>query len=278
MKNEKLPQLPPKEMRRLIRAEYWDKPTAGLCAGYAQMNLLIIPGKYAADFKKFCQLNSKPCPLLEVLPPGEPISRILAPGADIRTDLPRYRIYRDGKIQEEVLNIKTIWQKDLAAFLLGCSFTFESALLKANIPLRHLQLSRNVPMYVTNWECQPSGPFAGKMVVSMRPMTLKQAQKAFKITAQYPAVHGSPLCRVEDDVQSLITNPADLGIVDLSKPDFGDSLPLKDDEATIFWACGVTSQSAAIYAGLDFFICHAPGHMFISDRTNEDLKLTSRII
>jgi 5-oxoprolinase (ATP-hydrolysing) len=271
--SEQLGHLSPKEMRRLIRLERWDKPTSGLCADYAQMNLLIIPEKFAADFERFCQLNPKPCPLLEVLSAGNPISQVLAPGADIRTDLPRYRIYRNSTVQKEVLNILEYWWDDLVAFLLGCSFTFECALLKAGIPVRHIELNRNVPMYITNIDCQPSVPFKGKMVVSMRPMTKQQAEQAYEITSQYPQVHGTPLCRIENDFATLITNPDELGIQDINQPDFGDAIPIKPGEIPVFWACGVTSQLAAIGAGLEFFISHAPGHMFISDKRNEELRI-----
>jgi 5-oxoprolinase (ATP-hydrolysing) len=269
---EQLSHLPPKEMRRLIRLERWDKPTSGLCADYAQMNLMIIPKKFATDFERFCQLNPKPCPLLEVLPAGNPISQVLASGADIRTDLPRYRIYKNGKVQKEVLNILEYWRDDLVAFLLGCSFTFESALLKAGISVRHIELNRNVPMYVSNIDCLSSVPFKGKMVVSMRPMTKKQAQLAYEITTQYPQVHGTPLCRIDNDFATLITSPDELGIQDINQPDFGDAVPIRPGEIRVFWACGVTSQLAAIGAGLEFFISHAPGHMFISDKRNEELK------
>lgn len=271
--SQQLKERQPAEMRRLIRMERWDKPTAGLCEDYAQMNLLVLPQKYADDFKKFCHLNLKPCPLLEALSPGDPYSHLLANGADVRTDLPRYRIYKNGKLHREVLNITDFWKDDFVAFLLGCSFTFEAALLKADIPVRHIELNRNVPMFITNIDCTPAGPFESKMVVSMRPMTKEQAKEAFKITAQYPAVHGSPLCRAENDIQTIITNPRELGIQDLQKPEFGDPVPIRSDEVPVFWACGVTSQLAAQGAELDFFISHAPGHMFISDKKNEDLKL-----
>jgi len=274
--SEQLAHLSPKEMRHLIRLERWDKPTSGLCADYAQMNLLIIPEKFADDFERFCQLNPKPCPLLEVFSAGNPICQILAPGADIRTDLPRYRIYKNGKIQKEVLNILEYWRNDLVAFLLGCSFTFESALLKTGIPVRHIELNRNVPMYTTKIDCQPSGIFKAKMVVSMRPMTKKQAELTYEITSQYPRVHGTPLCRIDNDFATLITNPDELGIRDINQPDFGEVVPIKPGEIPVFWACGVTSQLPAVGAGLEFFISHAPGHMFISDKNNEELRRVNR--
>ncbi|NIP31788.1 MAG: putative hydro-lyase [Candidatus Dadabacteria bacterium] len=265
----------PVEMRRLIRLERWDKPTSGLCADYAQMNLLIILEKYAADFEQFCRLNPKPCPLLEVLAPGDPFSHWVAPGADIRTDLPRYRIHKNETAEKEVLNIKEYWSENLVAFLLGCSFTFESALLKVEIPVRHIELNRNVPMYITNIDCQPSGPFKGKMVVSMRPMTREQAEYAFKITAEYSVVHGEPLCHIENDFNTIITDPEELGIRDINHPDYGEAIPIRSNEVTVFWACGVTSQLAAIGADIEHFISHSPGHMFISDKKNEELRIVS---
>jgi len=271
--SEQLERWSPTEMRRLIRLERWDKPTSGLCADYAQMNLLIIPEKYANDFEQFCRYNPRPCPLLETLPAGNPISQFLAPGSDIRTDLPRYRIYEEGEVQKEVLNIMNYWREDLVAFLLGCSFTFESALLNAGIPVRHIELGRNVPMYITSIDCRPSGPFKGKMVVSMRPMKLEQAEQAYKITAQFPHVHGAPWCQMHNDFRTLITDPDELGIQDINQPDFGDAVPIRPDEIPVFWACGVTSQLAAVGAGLGFFISHSPGYMFISDKKNEELRM-----
>jgi len=269
--SQELKNWPPAEMRRLMRLERWDRPTSGLCADYAQMNLLVLSQEYADDFAQFCRLNPTPCPLLEVFPIGNPICQTSARGADIRTDLPRYRIYRKGKFCKEVLNISDEWQENFVAFLLGCSFTFDSALLNANIPVRHIELNCNVPMYITNIECKPAGQFKGKMVVSMRPMTPQQAKEAFRITGQFPDVHGAPLCRVENNIRSIISDPDELGIGDINQPDFGDAIPITSDEIPVFWACGVTSQLAAMNAAMEIFISHAPGHMFISDKKNDDL-------
>ncbi|MFZ5519483.1 MAG: putative hydro-lyase [Candidatus Zhuqueibacterota bacterium] len=270
--DDELAIMPPGEMRRLIRLERWQQPTAGLCAGHAQMNLLVLPKQYAADFEQFCRLNPRPCPLLERLAPGDPLSRFLAPGADIRTDIPQYRIHAKSSRHRDVLHIREYWSEDLVAFLLGCSFTFEAALIQAGIPVRHVELHKNVPMYTTNIRCQSAGPFRGKMVVSMRPMTMKQARQAFHITASYPSVHGTPLCRQPENFKTLITRPGELGINDIHRPTFGDAVPIARDEVPVFWACGVTSQLAAAGARLDFFISHSPGHMFISDRKNDELR------
>ncbi len=270
---QELAKITPAEMQRLIRLERWQQPTSGLCAEYAQMNLLVLPQKFAADFEQFCRLNPAPCPLLEALAPGDPITRFLAPGADIRTDIPRYRIYSKNSRHREVLNITENWQADFVAFLLGCSFTFEAALLKAGIPVRHIELNRNVPMFITNIQCRAAGPFQSNMVVSMRPMTLDQAQRAFEITSQYPAVHGAPLCRESGNFETAITRPEELGIENIGQPNFGDGVPIAENEVPVFWPCGVTSQLAALGAKLDFFISHSPGHMFISDKKNEELAI-----
>jgi len=270
--DDQLACIPTGEMRRLIRLERWQQPTAGLCAEFAQMNLLVLPKQYAADFEQFCRLNPRPCPLLEKLAPGDPLSRFLAPGADIRTDIPQYRIYSMGSRHRDVLNIRDYWSEDLVAFLLGCSFTFEAALIQAGVPVRHVELHKNVPMYTTHTRCQPAGPFRGNMVVSMRPMSKKQAEQAFHITARYPSVHGTPLCHTPESFDTLITRPEELGIDDIHRPDFGDAVPIARDEVPVFWACGVTSQLAAANAHIDFFISHSPGHMFISDRKNNELQ------
>jgi 5-oxoprolinase (ATP-hydrolysing) len=267
----------PTEMRRLIRHGRWNQPTTGLCDGYAQMNLLVLPEEYATSFTQFCRLNPKPCPLLEVLRAGDPVSLQLAPGADIRTDVPRYWIYEKGRFKREVQDIRDLWRDDLCVFLMGCSFTFEAALLRAGLPVRHVELKRNVPMYITGKNCKSSGPFSGKMVVTMRPMTKRQARKAYAIAARYPSSHGAPLCRQPGNPETLVTDPTELGIKDLNSPDFGSSVPIYSNEVPVFWACGVTSQTAAIEAGLDLFISHAPGYMFISDLKNSSLSELSGI-
>ena len=252
----------PREIRALIRKGQWTEPTAGLANGYAQANLVILPQELAYEFLVFCQRNPKPCPLLEVTEVGSPCPTRLAPDADLRTDLPKYRLYRQGELEAEVLEITEHWRDDFVAFLLGCSFTFEAALLAAGIPVRHIEEGCNVPMFITNIECVPAGRFHGPMVVTMRPIPHQKVVRAVQVTGRYPAVHGAPV---------HIGDPSAIGIDELGKPDFGDAVATKEGEVSVFWACGVTPQAVAMKVKPDFMITHAPGHMFISDIRNEEL-------
>jgi uncharacterized protein YcsI (UPF0317 family) len=263
MKN--MDRLTPKEIRSIIRRGKWDKPTAGIGLGFAQANLVILPQKYAFDFLLFCQRNPKPCPLLEVLEPGEYRVRELASDADIRTDLPRYHIYRRGKLTNSVKSIKDLWMDDLVAFLLGCSFSFEEALLRAKVPVRHIEENRNVPMYISSLRCKPAGVFRGPMVVTMRPVPAEKISRAVQITSRYPYVHGAPV---------HIGDPGKIGIRTLVKPDFGDPVTIRKGEVPVFWACGVTPQAVVMEAKPNLCITHAPGHMFLSDILNEELATT----
>jgi uncharacterized protein YcsI (UPF0317 family) len=256
--------LTPKEIRNLIRKGKWDKPTAGLAMGYAQANLVILPQKYAFDFLLFCQRNPKPCPLLEVLEPGEFRTKVLSLDADIRTDIPRYNIYRKGKLQNTVKEIKGFWEPDFVSFLLGCSFSFEEAMLRSKIPVRHIEEEKNVPMFITHIPCKRAGVFRGPMVVTMRPIPSDKVTKTVQITSRYASVHGAPI---------HIGDPSMIGIKNLRKPDFGDPVTVKKGEVPVFWACGVTPQVVVTKAKPDVCITHAPGHMFISDLLNEELAI-----
>jgi uncharacterized protein YcsI (UPF0317 family) len=259
-----LDRLSPKKIRTLIRKGKWDKPTAGLAMGYAQANLVILPERYAFDFLLFCQRNPKPCPLLEVLDAGQYRTKFLASNADIRTDIPRYNIYRKGKLEAAVRKIKNLWRADFVTFLLGCSFSFEEALLRSKIPIRHIEENKNVPMYITNIPCNPAGIFYGPMVVSMRPMSPEKVSRAVQITSRYAAVHGAPV---------HIGDPSTIGIRNLGRPDFGNPVTTKRGEIPVFWACGVTPQAVVMKAKPDLCITHAPGHMFITDLLNEELAV-----
>ncbi len=236
--------------------------TAGLAPGFAQANLVILPREHAFDFLQFCRRNPKPCPLLDVTEPGSPLPSTIAPDADIRTDLPRYRIWEHGELTDEPTDISDRWQDDMVGFLIGCSFTFEAALSRAGLPIRHLEQGTNVPMFRTNVACRPAGVFAGPMVVSMRPYSPAEAIRAVQITSRYPEVHGAPV---------HIGHPGLIGISDLARPDYGDPVPVADDELPVFWACGVTPQAVLAAAGLPLAITHAPGAMFVSDVGDEEL-------
>ncbi len=250
----------PAEVRAAFRRNEWVRPTAGLAKGFVQANLVVLKKEMAFDFLLFCVRNPKPSPFLDVTEPGSPVPRLVAPEADLRTDLPRYRIYRHGELVEEVTDIQSYWEEDLVAFLLGCSFTFEQALLGNGSPVRHIEEKRNVPMYRTNIPCVPAGRFKGPMVVSMRPIPERDVVRAVQVTSRFPAVHGAPV---------QIGNPEAIGIRDLSRPDFGDPVTIRKGEVPVFWACGVTPQAVAMEVKPDFMITHAPGHMFITDLRDE---------
>lgn len=251
------------DVRRAAREGHLKTPTAGLALGYVQANLVIVPRDLAFDFLLFCQRNPKPCPLLDVTEPGSAEPKQVAPGADLRTDLPRYCIYKNGELVDQPEGLHSIWREDLVAFLLGCSFTFESALLAAGLPVRHLELGCNVAMYRTNIACQPAGIFRGPMVVSMRPMTPAQAVAATRICTRFGRAHGTPIHFGE---------PAAIGIKDIAKPDYGDPIPLRPGEVPVFWACGVTPQAVATEAKPPLLVTHKPGHMFLTDLKDADLE------
>jgi uncharacterized protein YcsI (UPF0317 family) len=245
----------PRALREAARSGAFTLPTAGHAPGHLQANLMIIAQAQAFDFLLFCQRNPKSCPLIEVLGPGalEPAS---APGANIATDVPGYRVYKDGELVEERSDVSLLWQRDFVSFLIGCSFSFEDALTKAGIPLRHVEQGCNVSMYRTNIACVPSGSFSGEMVVSMRPVKSRDVARAVEISGRFALAHGAPV---------HIGNPQALGIADISRPDYGDAVSIMDDEVPVFWACGVTPQWVAQRSRLGMCITHAPGKMFVTD-------------
>ncbi len=251
-----------REARQAIRAGRWREHTSGLAPANVQGNVAILPAALASDFLRFCQRNPKPCPLLAVSEPGDPMLPTLGADIDIRSDVPRYRVWRDGELADEPSDIGALWQGDLVSFVLGCSFSFEHALIAAGIELRHVRQGKNVAMYRTNIQTTPAGPFHGPMVVSMRPMKAADAIRAVQVTARVPAVHGAPV---------HLGDPALIGIADIGRPDFGDPVEIKSDELPVFWACGVTPQAVVMAARPAFCITHAPGYMLITDRLNSDL-------
>jgi uncharacterized protein YcsI (UPF0317 family) len=238
--------------------------TSSLAPGFVQGNLAILPAALAGDFLRFCQRNPKPCPVLGISEPGSPRIPELGLDLDLRTDLPRYRIWRQGELVEEPASIAHLWRDDLVAFVLGCSFTFEHALMEHGIRLRHVQQGRNVAMWRTSIACAPAGPFAGPMVVSMRPLPPADAIRAIQITTRFPGVHGAPV---------HIGHPHLIGIEDLSRPDYGDAVEVGADELPVFWACGVTPQAVIAAAKPDFAITHAPGAMLVTDLRNSSLAM-----
>lgn len=253
----------PKEIRNLIRAQKITDQTSGMCAGYAQANLCILPKDLAFDFLLFCTRNPRPCPLLEVGNAGSRQIREMAENADVATDFPKYRIWKNGVLTEEVHDISDLWQDDFVYFLIGCSFSFEAELIEAGIPVRHIEEGRNVPMFNTNIPLKPAGIFGGNMVVSMRPIPYDLVVKAVNVTAAMPRVHGAPI---------HIGSPEQIGIKDIFSPDYGDAVTVNDGEVPVFWPCGVTPQNAVMNAKPPMAITHAPGHMFITDVKNTSLK------
>lgn len=253
----------PREFRSSVRSGLHTGPTSGFCMGYAQANLVVLPKHLAYDFLVFASRNPKPCPIIEILDPGcaEPVNS--APGADIRTDIPRYRVYRHGKLVEEPTDIAHLWRDNFVSFLIGCSFTFEKPLLDSGVPVRHIELGRNVPMYITNIQCRPAGAFHGPLVVSMRPIPGSLVTRAVEVTSAMHAVHGGPV---------HIGSPESIGIANLDRPDFGDPVPIHHDEVPVFWACGVTPQAAALAAAPELVITHSPGHMFVTDIPDREVQ------
>ncbi|SHJ63895.1 Uncharacterized protein YcsI, UPF0317 family [Shimia gijangensis] len=252
------------DVRSAIRSGSYAGHTAGLAAGNLQCNLAILPERFALDFLRFCQRNPKPCPVVGVGDTGNPQLPTLGRGIDIRTDVPKYRVFRNGSLSNEVTDIVDVWADDLVTVALGCSFTFENALLRNGIPVRHSETGKNVPMYRSNIDLVPAGPFGGQMVVTMRPIPEGQVNRTREICSRYPQAHGAPIA---------VGDPAQIGIADLSRPDWGDAVDIKPGEVPVYWACGVTPQNVLLDAGLPICITHSPGHMLVAD-VAEDAETT----
>jgi uncharacterized protein YcsI (UPF0317 family) len=253
-----------REARQIIRRGEHKGPTNGLAPGFVQANLAILPKSLAEDFLRFCQLNPKPCPVIGVGAPGDWRLPALGEDLDIRTDLPRYRVWRDGALVEEPQDLKRWWRDDLVTFAIGCSFSFEQALIEDGIELRHFTCNCTVPMYRTSIETVPAGPFHGPLVVSMRPMKPADAIRAVQITTRFPSVHGAPV---------HLAKPEAIGIADIARPDWGDAVPIGADEIPVFWACGVTPQSVIMSVKPEFCITHYPGAMLVTDRRNTEFAI-----
>lgn len=254
----------PTEFRKKVRNNEYQKPTAGMCPGYAQTNLIVLPWEDAYDFLLFAQRNPKPIPILEVTEVGSRELQTLGNDIDVATDFPKYRIYRNGKMVDEYLSVIDFWREDLVSFLIGCSFSFEDLLVDAGIEIRHITEKANVPMFNTNIPLKQAGKFSGNMVVSMRPIKSSQIATAVNVTNRLPGVHGAPI---------QIGNPAEIGIYDLADPDYGDAVTINENEIPVFWACGVTPQAAVMASKPKFAITHSPGHMLITNISNKDLSV-----
>ena len=250
--------------RLRVRSGQHTGHTSGVALGFAQGNVVILPAAQAGDFLRFCQLNPKPCPLLAVSNPGDPHLPTLGADVDIRTDVPRYRVFRGGELVAEPTGIAELWRNDLVTFVLGCSLSFEWPLLEAGLHIRHIEHGTTVPMYRTSIDTAPAGRFHGKLVVSMRPFRPADAIRAVQITTRFPNVHGAPV---------HIGLPQEIGIADLARPDYGDPVEVKGDELPVFWACGVTPQCVAEAVKPPFFIAHYPGCMLVTDIPNASLAV-----
>jgi uncharacterized protein YcsI (UPF0317 family) len=251
------------ELRKLIRDREWTTQTSGAAPTFVQANLVMLPEAEAFNFLLFCTRNPKPCPILDVLEPGQ-VEPAIASGADLRTDLPRYRIFENGEFKEEVEDVSDHFDEHTVSFLLGCSFSFENAMVESGLPIRNMEEGKNVSMYTTNIKCRSAGPFSAPLVVTMRPMTPAQAVRAVQITTRFHITHGAPI---------HLGSPEKIGIRDLNRPEFGDPVTIHPNEIPVFWACGVTSQLAATSAPLSKVITHSPGHMFVSDLKDSDMTI-----
>ena len=249
-------------VRLSCRSGEFGGQTSGIAFGFVQANLVALPREHAFDFLRFCLLNPRACPLLEVTAPGDPSPRTVADGADLRTDLPKYLLWRDGVVAEERTDVTDLWSDDMVGFLLGCSFTWEKALDEAALTPRQIEEACNVPMYRSSLYNVPVGPFGGQLVVSMRPYLPYQLSRVAALTEQYPGAHGGPI---------HWGDPSAIGVSVEGMPDWGDKVTIRDGELPCFWACGVTPQEALRLAKLPLAITHAPGHMFISDMMDDEL-------
>jgi uncharacterized protein YcsI (UPF0317 family) len=254
----------PRDARRAARSGGFTGPTAGVAYGFVQGNVAILPAEYAGEFERFCQRNPKPCPVLAIGDPGDPRLPALGEDIDIRTDCPRYRVFEGGECVDQPHDIRRWWRDDLVAFILGCSFSFEQALLEAGVPLRHIEQGKNVAMWRTSIPTTPAGRFHGPLVVSMRPFKPADAIRAIQITSRFPNVHGAPV---------HVGLPELIGITDLARPDWGDAVEVRADELPVFWACGVTPQAVVAAAKVPFCITHYPGSMLVTDLRNAALAI-----
>jgi uncharacterized protein YcsI (UPF0317 family) len=252
----------PVRFRDRVRQGKWQKSTNGICPGYVQANLVILPSKYALDFTIFCLRNPQPCPIIEILEPGNPIVQEAAPHADIRTDLPKYCVFRDSTLVEEKTEIGDLWQDDLVTFLIGCSYTFEEALVRGGVPVKNYLQQKDPGVYVTSVMCRPAGIFEGPMVVSMRPIQSRLVSRAVQITSRFPKAHGAPV---------HVGDGKTIGVARLDKVDFGEPPELEADDVPVFWGCGITPQLVAMKSRVPFMITHKACHMFVTDVKIEEM-------
>jgi uncharacterized protein YcsI (UPF0317 family) len=243
----------------MCREGRYDGLTRGVALGYLQCNLVVLARSYAYDFLVYCERNQRACPVLEICEAGNPEPRELAPGADLRTDLPRYAVYRQGIRGPDVADVRDLWQPDSVAFLIGSGISFDQALEDAGVPT-----GQNRWVLRTSLPTKPAGPFRGNLVVTMRWLSAEQSIRAVQVTSRYPFNHGAPI---------HIGNPSEIG-ADVEHPLVGRAVDrVPDGVVAVFWACGVTPQEAAIAAKPDLMVTHAPAHGFVTDRAAKDFAL-----
>jgi len=252
----------PGRFRDQVRQGKWQKSTNGVCPGYVQANLVILPSQYALDFTIFCLRNPQPCPIIEILEPGNPIVQEVSANADIRTDLPKYCVFKDSTLVEDRTDITDLWRDDFVTFLIGCSYTFEEALVRGGVPVKNYLQQRDPGVYVTSVVCRPAGIFEGPMVVSMRPVPGHLVSRAVQITSRFPKAHGAPV---------HVGDGKSIGIGQLDKVDFGEPPELEADDVPVFWGCGITPQLVAMRSRIPFMITHKPCHMFVTDVKIEEM-------
>jgi uncharacterized protein YcsI (UPF0317 family) len=252
------------DLRSRIRSGVHTSTTSGLANSLIQGNVVILPADWAGEFLQYCQSNPVACPLIGVSQPGDPGLPDLGKAIDIRTDVPQYQVFRNGERAEILSDIRDIWQRDFVTFVLGCSFSFEDALIRAGLTVRNVEQGLNVSMYRSNIATRAAGRFNGNMVVSMRPFRGADAIRAIQVTTRLPKAHGAPV---------HIGDPSLIGIGNLETPDFGDPVMIRADELPVFWACGVTPQIALENARPPIAIAHVPGKMLLTERLNEELAV-----
>lgn len=252
-----------RDVRMRVRRGEWRHQTSGSAPGIVQGNVAIFPERWAHDFLVFCRANPKSCPLISVSEPGNPLLPDLGRDIDIRTDVPQYCIFEDGQRVKVTHDIRDLWRDDLVTFVLGCSYSFEEALVAEGIRLRHLERGTGVPVFRSNIAMKAAGPFSGEIVVSMRSFNASDSHRVAQITSRYPLLHGGPV---------HVGDPREIGIADLMKPDWGDPVPVMPGEIPMFWGCGVTPQLAIERARLPFCITHKASHMLITDRLIAELS------
>ena len=256
LSQEELSDLSAFELRQIFRSGEYQGTTAGLAGGNLQCNLVVLPIDYAEDFSKFCAANPVPCPLLSRSDLGSAIFNDLGESIDIRFDLPSYYVYREGKFSQIVSNLEELWNDEMCAFTIGCSFTFENVLQDIGISLRHIEQGTTVPMFKTSLKCKQAGPFYGEVVVSMRPIKRQDIEKVYDVCSDFPLAHGQPI---------HFGDPGEIGINKLDTPQWGVAVPIQADEVPVFWGCGVTTQVAVQNARPPVSFTHAPGAMLITD-------------